>query len=285
MNDQLDLDRLRDGLLSLSDPDAGPSDPAPAVNQQVRRMRRRRAAASTGGIAVLTAGVVLASQALAGTSQTEPPVGQLPGNVMSPTAVPLNPTPADGHGTATPRISPKTLENPGNLPTFPLAAPWSDQLFTKLPEANAFRPHGYYVKPETKLDGRPWGMVSYQATESNENGGCLEVAPQGVFDAANCFDVHQPGARAEWRTLTASRGTKPDLQKLGYTLVYGVAHFDARTVKVTLAGGATYQTAAVGTPTSRSQRFFVMVVPVKDAQIAKVEPLDAKGNLAPKLLD
>jgi len=284
MNDQLDLDRLRDGLLGLSDPDAGLSDPAPAVNQRVRRIRRRRAAASTGGIAVLTAGVVLASQALAGTPQSEPPVGQLPQTMMSPTAVPTSPTGGDMM-VPTPRNSPKSLETPGNLPTFPLAAPWSDQLFTKLPDANAFRPHGYYVQPETKLDGRPWGMVSYQATDSNENGGCLEVVPQGVFDAANCFDVHQPGARAEWRTLTATRGTKPDLRKLGYTLVYGVAHFDARTVKVTLASGAWYQTQAVGTPTSRSQRFFAVVVPVKDAKIAKVEPLDAKGKLAPRLLD
>jgi len=243
-------------------------------------MRRRRTALSTAGVAVLTAGVVLASQTLAGPAQSEPPVAQMPVNVVSPSVVPPSPTPSGVPTTA------GTRPNMHDLPTLPLAAPWSDKQYTKLPEANAYRPHGYYVKRETKLDNRPWGMVSHQPTESNRDGGCLTVTPQGVFDAAACFHgTHASGVNTDWRAQTATRGTKPALQKLNYTLVYGAAHFDARTVKVTLVGGASYVTDAVGTPTSRSQRFFAVVVPVKDAKIAKVAALDAKGNLAPELLD
>lgn len=268
------LEHLRDGLLGLSEPAIGPSDPAAGVNQRVRRLRRRRTAGSLAGVAVLTAGVIVASQTLTTTPQSEPPVAGLPGS-----------TPTVTVDIRTGEIIGSTPPGVVALPQFPLPAPWSAKMYTKLPDANAFRPHGYYVVNETKLDGRPWGMVSYQSTDSDRGPGCLEVTPQGVFDPANCFDRHASGARADWRTATATRGMKPDLRPLPYTLVYGVTHFDARSVKVTLANGASYQTTAVGTPTSRSQRFFGVVVPVKDGQIKKVEPLDANGRLAPKLLD
>ena len=269
------LERLRDGLLDLADPSTGPSDPAALVNDRVRQLRRRRTAGSLAGVAVVTAGVILASQTLAGTPQSEPPVAGFP-------------TP-----TRTIVMEPKTgkilTENPprqeqANLPSFPLPQPWLNQMYTKLPDANAFRPHGYYVQTETKLVGRPWGMVSYQAGTTTSESGCLEVIPQGVFDAAACFDRPEPHARVDWRAQTATSGTKPELTELNNSLVYGVTHYGARSVRITLANGTTYQAPATGTPASRSQRFFALVVPAKAPAVKKVEAFDAQGRLAPELL-
>ena len=266
------LERLRDDLLDLADPSTGPSDPAALVNDRVRQLRRRRTAGSLAGVAVVTAGVILASQTLTGTPQSDTPVAGL--------ATPIRTTVMD------PKTGKILSENPpkANLPGFPLPQPWLNQMYTKLPDANAFRPHGYYVQTETKLSGRPWGMVSYQAGMTTSEAGCLEVIPQGVFDAAACFARPEPHARVDWRAQTATRGTKPELTELNYSLVYGATHYGARSVKITLANGTTYQAPATGTPASRSQRFFALVVPAKAPAVKKVEAFDAQGRLAPELL-
>lgn len=159
-------------------------------------------------------------------------------------------------------------------PDFTLPEPWSDREFTEQPLANAFRPVGYYVA-EGELDGRPWGVISDRGVGTP----CLTVEPQGVFDAAVCFEEPAEGAMTDWHTQTAVRGSKPDLTELDSTLVVGVAPIGARSVEIETADGQTYPADAVGTPSSESVRFFATVVPQRDAEIVEVRSLDADGKV------
>lgn len=157
-------------------------------------------------------------------------------------------------------------------PDFTLPEPWSDRKFTEMPMANTFTPVGYYVA-EGEVDGRPWGAISDRGIGTP----CLTIEPQGVFDAAYCFD--EEGPAIDWGTQTGVRGSKPNYTELDESLTMGVVPVEARTVEIETADGQVYPADAVGTPSSDAVRFFATVVPQQDAEVVEVRALDADGNV------
>lgn len=159
-------------------------------------------------------------------------------------------------------------------PDFTLPEPWSDRKFTEQPIANTFVPDGYYVA-DGDVDGRPWGVISDRGVGTP----CLTIEPQGVFDAAACFEETASGPVTDWHTQTGVRGSKPNFVELDSTLIVGVVPLGARSVEIETADGQVYPADAVGTPSSESVRFFATVISQRDAEIEGVRPLDADGKV------
>lgn len=269
-----DRQRLQDDLLGLADLPSAPADPAPEVRRRVRRIRRRRAA----GVALLAASAVVAVTTLTG-----PTLGALRGDGAEPGFVGTPSVTPTSRGTPLPTSTPSPGDPPPTnttaiaTPTFPLPEPWSDRKHHDVPEH--YRPA--YVISEGTIAGRKWFAVSHRAPGQDGGTSCVSTAPHGtVFEPFYCFAYWPEGKRANWYTSRATIGAKTDPNQPEATLVLGATSTDARTVQVLLSNGRTYTTDAVGTPTSHRLRYFAVVVPVKDAKVDDVRPLDANGELA-----
>lgn len=263
-----DRQRLQNELLGLAELPTAPADPTPEIRRRVRRIRRRRSA----GVAGLAACAVTAVAVLAGPTlgamrgDTEPGFAGTPKTTNTPPGTP----------SASP---PSTVTPPGTHtpePSFPLPEPWSDRVFTKEPDRNAYRPKAYHVNQGT-VDGRSWAVWAFN--DDGRSAGCLVVEPQDAFDPYACYDQWPAGRRVNWSTSVAHEGPKPNLNLLPATLVMGAVSVDARSVDIKVAG-RTYHADAVGTPASNRLRFFAIVVPVTDAKPGEVTPRDANGDVA-----
>jgi hypothetical protein len=181
-----------------------------------------------------------------------------------------------------PGDTPSLTQSPnGFLPAAPtgedsttkLPPPWSEEKFTKLPDANAYRPQAYYLARLT-IPTESLALLVYSreaCVVADEHG----PASFGVPHV--CFRAWKPGQLSSSWTVTATTREK-STEKLDYTLVFGAVSTDARKVRVT-AAGKTYLSDAIGTPATDQLRFFVTLVPMKDAKVT-VTPLDAQGNPA-----
>jgi len=169
----------------------------------------------------------------------------------------------------TPGTTPSTTPTPAGDHQKILPAPWSAERFTKLPDANAYQPHAYYVAKGT-IPTESWAVLVY----SRE--GCLvtDEGPAVSFGRPLiCFDPPQNGTH--W--VVQGHGKEKNSQKIDATLVMGSAPIGARKVRIT-AGGKTYTTNAVATPATDTLRFFAIVIPHRDLKITSVQPLNATGH-------
>lgn len=281
LDSDIGSERLRQDLLTLVEPPTAPDDPLPAIRRRIVRRRRRRAMFATVGVAAVATAVVslgwpafnavwdggqpVQSAAWSGESgSVADGATPAPDEAVDATPVPPQPTP-----TNPPEPTGTAEDRPSRM-----AEPWSDRKFTDQPDANAYRPVGYYVT-EGEIEGRTWAVISDRAGSSP----CLTVEPQEIFDASMCFDEPDDGPVTAWGTQTGFRGKKPDLTEVELTLVMGVVPVDARSVEVETADGEVHLADAIGTPSSQSVRIFVVVVPQRDAEVAEVRSLDEDGTV------
>ncbi|MBM7789195.1 hypothetical protein [Tenggerimyces flavus] len=239
--------RLKDGLLSMAELPTAPADPLPAIQGRIVRRRRVRFVGTTVVLAACATLAFAIVPALNGTSTIEP-------------------------------AGPVTA----NAPVVPddQAEPFSDRKYTKLPEANAYRP-GYYVASGKEAD-KDWNALSTLTAER----GCLVIEPQTLNDSFVCFDDWtDPAKRADWFTTGLRLGAKPDFEPLDKTLVLGAVSIEARSVRIETANGQLYTADAVATPNSDQLRFFAFVVPQRDAKVTAVTPLDENGEVADPPVD
>lgn len=241
--------RLKDGLLSMAELPSAPADPLPRIQGRIVRRRRVRLAGAT---VVLAACATLAFAVVPainnGGVQTIDPAGQ---------------------------VSAGAPEVPDER-----AEPYSDRKYTKLPEANAYRP-GYYVA-SGKEAGKKWNALSTQTAKH----ACLVIEPQTLNDSYVCFDDWtDPAKRADWFTSGLRLGAKPDYEELDKTLVLGAVSIEARSVRIETANGQVYTADAVATPNSKKLRSFAFVIPQRDATVTAVTPLDENGEVADPPVD
>ena len=228
-------DDLSAKLAVLTEDRPEPSDPAAPVRLRIKHRRRRR----RGTAVVATAAAVTAAALTAG------PLVNSIRSVESGVA-----------GSETPTVMP---------------APWSDELFTKMPDANAYRPHAYYIA-RLKIPTESFAVLAFSRQ------GCIatDEGPANSFGRIyTCFEEWKPGQRSAFYAAPAYDKEKSD-HKLDFTLVVGAVSADARAVKVS-AAGKTYTADAVGTPATDQLRFFAVLVPQKDAAVTAVTPLDSSG--------
>jgi hypothetical protein len=201
-----------------------------------------------------------------------------PSNIPSPLGATPSLTQSPGRPGDTPSL---TQSSNVFLPAAPTGAdsttklppPWSEEKFTRLPDANAYRPHAYYLARLT-IPTENLALLVYSREA------CVvadEHAPASFGVPHVCFRDWKPGQRSSYWSVTATTREKSS-EKLDYTLVFGAVSTDARKVRVT-AAGKTYLSDAIGTPATDRLRFFVTLVPMKDAKV-KVTPLNAQGKLA-----
>ncbi|TCC66469.1 hypothetical protein E0H73_06225 [Kribbella pittospori] len=258
-------DDLTTKLAVLTDDRPEPADPAAPIRLRIkRRRRRRRGAAAVLTVAGVTAAALAAGPLLNSMRPTEPAVAGFgapsPASVQPSTVQPSTP------------LLPSTITSP----TAPvgdhkkiLPAPWSAERFTKMPDANAYRPHAYYVAKGT-IPTESWAVLVY----SRE--GCLvtDEGPAVSFGRPLiCFDPPQNGTH--W--VVQGHSKEKNSQKIDATLVMGSAPIGARKVRI-VAGGQTYTTNAVATPATDTLRFFAIVIPHRDLKITSVQPLNATGH-------
>ena len=240
-------DDLSTKLAVLTEDRPEPADPAAPVRLRIkRRQRRRRATVAVVGTAAATAAVLAAGPFLGSLRSSEPGVAGF---------------------AAPPSVAPSNL-------TYVMPAPWSDEVFTKMPDANAYKPKAYYIEKGT-IPTESWAVLAFSEH------GCMvtDEGPANSFGRPYvCFSDWRPGQRAAFQAVTAHTKEK-STTKVNATLVFGAVSEDARKV-VIKAAGQTFQADAVGTPASSKLRFFALVIRQKDAKVAEVTPLDAAGKLA-----
>ena len=143
-----------------------------------------------------------------------------------------------------------------------------------MPDANAYRPAAYYVA-QGKIPTESWAILS-----TNES--CL-VADEGKAQSFGvpfvCFIDWQAGRRSDF-FVTQGNTKEKSTVKIDHSLVLGAVSIEARKVRI-VAGGKTYLTDAVGTPTTDRLRFFALEIPRRDLKVTSVTPLDAAGHPAP----
>jgi hypothetical protein len=237
-------DDLSTKLAVLTEDRPEPADPAAPVRLRIkRRQRRRRATVAVVGTAAATAAVLAAGPFLGSLRSSEPGVA---GFAAPPTAA----------------------------PSYVMPEPWSDEVFTKKPDAGAYKPKAYYIAKGT-IPTESWAVLAFSEH------GCMvtDEGPANSFGRPYvCFSDWRPGQRAAFQVVTAHTKEK-STTKVDATLIFGAVSEDARNV-VIKAAGQTYQADAVGTPASGKLRFFALVIRQKDAKVAEVTPLDAAGKLA-----
>lgn len=256
-------DDLSTKLAVLTDDRPEPADPAAPIRGRIkRRQRRRRGAAAILTVAGVTAAALAAGPLLGSMRPTEPAVV----GFGTPSPASIQPS--------TPQL-PSTMTTPITTPTPAgdhkkvLPPPWSAERFTKMPDANAYRPHAYYVAKGT-IPTESWAVLVY----SRE--GCLvtDEGPAVSFGRPLiCFNPPLDGTH--W--VVQGHGKEKGSTKIDATLVMGSAPIGARKVRIT-AGGTTYTTNAVATPATDTLRFFAIVIPHRDLKGTKVQPVDATGH-------
>ncbi|TCC49722.1 hypothetical protein E0H75_15440 [Kribbella capetownensis] len=264
-------DDLTTKLSVLTDDRPEPADPAAPIRFRIkRRRRRRRGAAVVLTVAGVTAAALAAGPLLNSMRPTEPAVAGF--GAPSPASVQPS-TPLLPSTITTPGSTPSTRSGTTPIPTGDhhkiLPAPWSAERFTKMPDANAYRPHAYYVAKGT-IPTESWAVLVY----SRE--GCLvtDEGPAVSFGRPLiCFNPPHNGTH--W--VVQGHGKEKGSAKIDATLVMGSAPIGARKVRI-VAGGKTYTTNAVATPATDTLRFFAIVIPRRDLKITSVQPVNAAGH-------
>ena len=183
--------------------------------------------------------------------------------VQTPTTTPRTPS-APVAGSVTPTGDHTTV----------MPAPWSDEVFNKVPDANAYPPRAYYIAKGT-IPTENWAVIAFS------NWGCMvtDEGPANSFGRPYvCFNEWKPGQRISHHVVQGNAKEK-NAAKIDQTLVFGAVSADARKV-VIKAGGQTYSADAVGTPATDKLRFFALVIPRRDLKITEATPLDAANKLA-----
>ena len=268
-----DHDDLRTALLDLAQPPSVPPDPAGLVRRRIVRARRRR---TTGTVLVAAAatGAVVAAGSLIGVPSAGPDTGGVAGR---PSATPTQRVTAEESRPAPPT---PTVNDPRQNTKLP--PPWKDEPVTAVPERNLYAPLGTYLA-EGSVEGHGWYAVSHTAYKQSE--GCItfearnRAADNGI-DGYSCFDDWPAGRRADWTVAPVLAGRKPSYETLGSTFVSGAVSAQARSVLIETKSGREYRTDAIGTPASDKLRFFVAVVPERNAGVRSVTPLRADGSVA-----
>jgi len=255
-------DDLSAKLAVLTEARPEPADPAGPIRLRIkRRRRRRRATAAVVATAAATAAVLAA--------------GPLLGSIRSASNEP-------GVAGFAPSITVLTSQTMPTLPSTSITGdhktvmppPWSAEVFTKMPDANAYLPRAYYVAKGT-IPTESWAMLAFSQY------GCM-VSDEGPANSFGrpyvCFNEWKPGRRAGHHVVQGYQKEK-GAAKIDQTLVFGAASADARKVVIT-AGGKTYTADAVGTPATDKLRFFALVIPRKNLEVTAVTPIDAAGELA-----
>jgi len=280
-------DQLKDRFAALTDARPEPVDPVIGVRQAIARRRRRRQGAVVALCAAATVAAVIAVPALGSwrSSQQEPGVAGFAAPT-APTAPTASPAPTTATASLAPQSpgapdSPRVPETSGfpSMSTAPplggdhrqiLPAPWSAEVFTKMPDANAFRPKAYYIA-KGKISTESWAILAFSRQ------GCLvtDEGPANSFGTPYvCFD---PPNNGKYHVVQGHTKEKSSI-KLDATLVMGSAPITARSVRVK-AGGKTYSSPAVATPATDKLRFFALVIPKRDLKVTAVEPLNAAGKV------
>jgi hypothetical protein len=151
-----------------------------------------------------------------------------------------------------------------------LPQPWSDEVFTKLPDANSYSPHKAYYIAKGRISTEKWAILVYSRA------GCLvaDEPPRGSFGVPHvCFDP--PSNGTFW--VVQGHSKEKSSTKIDATMVMGSAPIDARSVQVK-AGGKTYTAPAVATPATDTLRFFALVIPRRDLKVSSVTPVDTAGK-------
>ncbi|GAB3930186.1 hypothetical protein GCM10029976_031360 [Kribbella albertanoniae] len=241
-----------------------------SLAQGVRLRRRRSTAAgvAAGGAVLMTMGVVVAGiQHFDQRGDTGPMVAGPPVASAKPTS-----TPSGLPSTETTKFPKSTTAPVTGDHRRVLPAPWSAEVFTKMPDANSYLPKAYYVAKGT-ISTENWAVLVY----SKE--GCLvtDEGPANSFGRPlSCF---ASPSNPKYRVVQGYAKEK-NSPKIDATLVMGSAPIDARAVRVT-AGGKTYTAPAVATPATDTLRFFALVIPKRDLKITAVDPLTAAGKVIP----
>jgi hypothetical protein len=250
-------------LAELTETRPEPPDPAVPIRLRIkRRQLRRRSTAvvlvtAAATVAVLAAGPVLG--AVHGRASGEPGVAGV--------------TPTPDRTKIVKVVKDYREGQQAHLP------PWSDEVFTKMPDANAYRPKAYYIA-KGNISTESWSVLAF--SDNGASAGCL-VADEGPANSFgrpyHCFDDWSKGRRSNF--LAAQGSVKENnTRKIDAVLVIGAVSVDARKVQVRTTAGHVYTTNAVATPVSERLRFFAVVIPKKDAKVASIRPLDATGRLA-----
>lgn len=265
-------DQLKHKFAVLTDARPEPADPAIPVRRAIARRRRRRQGTAVALCAAATAAAVIAIPALGSlrSSHEEPAVAGFGAPATS--ATPESPrVPESPQVPESPRVPTTTAPVAGDHRRV-LPAPWSAEVFTKMPDANAYPPKAYYVAKGT-IATESWAVLVHSRQ------GCL-VTDEGPANSFGrpliCFDP--PSNGKYW--VVQGHAKEKSSTKLDATLVMGSAPIGARAVRVK-AGGKTYTAPAVATPATDTLRFFALVIPKRDLKVTAVDPLNAAGKVIP----
>jgi hypothetical protein len=253
-------DDLSTKLAVLTDARPEPADPAAPIRLRIKRRQRRRRG---------TAAVLVTAAATAAVLAAGPVLGAVRSGGVEPGVAGFAPPPPSTTPSTTPS-GPTTPTPTGDHSTI-MPLPWSDEAFTKMPDANAYQPKAYYIA-EGEISTESWAVLAFSQY------GCMvtDEGPANSFGRPYvCFNKWRPGQRSNYHVVQAHAAEK-NATKLDATLVIGAVSAEARMVHVKV-GGKTYVTDAVGTPASDRLRFFALVIPKKDVKITSVTPRDGAG--------
>jgi hypothetical protein len=245
-------DDLQAKFAVLTEARPEPSDPAAPVRLRIKRRQRRRRG---------TAVVLVTAAAVTATLAVGPALGALRSG------------PADSGGFAgPPTAQPSTAWSQEETKVLP--PPWSDKKFTKMPDANAYRPAAYYVA-QGKIPTESWAILSVDDA-------CVVADEGSAVSFGRPYDCFYdwPAGRTVNYSVTQAYAKEKNSSKVDHSLILGVVSIEARRVRI-VAGGKTYLTDAVGTPTTDHLRFFAIEIPKRDLKVASITPLDAAGRPAP----
>jgi hypothetical protein len=253
-------------LAELTETRPEPPDPAIPIRLRIKRRQLRRRGTAVVLVTAVATAAVLAAGPVLGTVR-----GRAGGE--QPGVAGVTPTPAVVRTEVVKVTKDYREREVAHLP------PWSDEVFTKMPDANAYRPKAYYIaKGETSTQN--WSVLAF--SDNGASAGCL-VADEGPANSFGrpyqCFDEWPKGRRSNFLAAQGSVKEK-NSAKIDAVLVMGAVSIDARKVQVRTTGGQLYTTNAVATPASERLRFFAVVIPKKNAKVASIRPIDASGRLA-----
>jgi hypothetical protein len=238
-------DQLKDRFAVLTDDRPEPADPALQVRQSIVHRRRRRTGLAVVACAAATAAAVLAVPALGSlrSANDEPGVAGIAQSTSKPTLQPTKTTP------------PVSTDHHRVLPQ-----PWSDEVLTKLPDANTYPPYKQYYVAKGRVSTEDWDLLVYSRQ------GCL-VAEEGPVSRVPHYCFTRSGRYA----------VNEGFVKTDATMLLGAAPIGASAVKVK-AGGKTYVAPAVATPATDATRYFALAIPGRDLKITSVTPVDKAGK-------
>jgi hypothetical protein len=250
-------------LTELTEPRPEPADPAVPIRLRIKRRQLRRRG---------TAAVLVTAAATAAVLAAGPVLGTVRGRAGGE-------QPGVAGVTQSPVIDKSKIVKVAKDYREARAAPWSDEVFTKMPDVNAYRPKAYYIA-KGDVSTESWSVLAF--SDNGASAGCL-VADEGPANSFGrpyqCFDEWPKGRRSNFLATQGSVKEK-NTPKIDAVLVMGAVSVDARKVQVRTTAGQVYTADAVATPVSQRLRFFTVVIPKKDAKVASIKPLDATGRLA-----